>query len=135
MVTNIAVPTEAELPSLLAAFYSRVRADQVLGPVFESAVEDRPAYLGRLADFWSSVMLATGRYKGQPVAAHLAHADRITPATFDRWLVLWEQCTNESLPKPAALAMQKKAEHIAQSLSLALEYATVAQRPNRRCLA
>ena len=80
MVTNIAVPTEAELPSLLAAFYSRVRADQVLGPVFESAVENWPAYLGRLADFWSSVMLATGRYKGQPVAAHLAHADRITPA-------------------------------------------------------
>ena len=134
-MTNIAVPTEADLPGLLAAFYSRVRADRVLGPVFESAVEDWPAHLGRLVDFWSSVMLVTGRYKGQPVAAHLAHADRITPAMFDRWLVLWEECTNESLPQPAALAMQVKARHIAQSLSLALEHATLAQRSNPRGLA
>jgi len=78
-----------DLSDVVSRFYARVRADEVLGTLFEDAVEDWPAHLATLADFWSSVLLTSGRYKGNPMAAHLKHRDRITPALFDRWLLLW----------------------------------------------
>lgn len=119
---------EAVLPELLAAFYGRVRQDDLLGPVFNDAVHDWDEHLERIADFWSSVMLTTGRYKGNPVAKHLAHAARITPAMFDRWLTLWAETTNGMLPVPVARALQEKAARIAESLQLAIRFPSPLQR-------
>ncbi|WP_454884862.1 group III truncated hemoglobin [Sphingomonas oryzagri] len=113
---------ETVLPDLLVAFYDRVRRDALLGPVFDGAVQDWDHHLRRIADFWSSVMLASGRYKGSPVALHLAHASRITPGMFDRWLALWRQTTDEMLAPTAAQALQEKAARIAESLQLALKF-------------
>lgn len=112
---------EALLPKLIDRFYARVRADKLLGPLFNDAVNDWPHHLERLCDFWSSVMLTSGRYKGNPMAMHLKHARRIEPAMFDRWLDLWREITGEMLAAPVAAAMQEKAERIAESLQLALK--------------
>lgn len=108
------------LESLVNAFYARVRADDALGPIFNDAIGDWPEHLEKLANFWSSVMLTTGRYKGQPVPAHMQHRDRITPALFERWLALWTQTTDELMDSQAAAALQAKARRIAESLQLAM---------------
>ena len=84
---------EAALGRLIPAFYDRVRADPEIGPLFDEAVDDWPAHLEKLVAFWSSVMLTTGRYKGSPVAEHLKHKARITPAMFGRWLAIWSATT------------------------------------------
>jgi hemoglobin len=112
---------EAGLRALVACFYAKVRADAALAPVFDGAVEDWPAHLDRLSAFWSSVMLTSGRYKGNPAAAHLRHAPEITPARFDRWLHLWAEATVETLPA-AAPALQAKAARIAASLQQVLAH-------------
>jgi len=112
---------EAALPALIERFYGRVRADPVLGPVFDAAVEDWPSHLALLAEFWSSVMLASGRYKGNPMMKHIRQGHAITPPMFDRWLALWRETTDEMLPPVAAAAMQEKAARIAESLQLGLE--------------
>lgn len=124
----IDLPAEADLPPLMERFYGRVRADAVLGPVFAASVDDWPEHLNRIASFWSSVMLSSGRYKGQPVRVHLAIAHRITPAMFERWLAIWRECTDAMLPREAAEAMQSRAARIAESLQLAIAHPTVAQR-------
>jgi hemoglobin len=111
---------EAGLQSLVEAFYARVRADPELGPIFNGAIDDWPDHLKKLAEFWSSVMLTTGRYKGQPVPAHMRHRDLITPALFDRWLALWAATTTELMTQEAAAGLRAKAERIAESLQLAL---------------
>ena len=108
------------LKRLVDVFYARVRADGALGPIFNDAIGDWPEHLEKLADFWSSVMLTSGRYKGQPVPAHRQHGDRITPALFERWLALWTQTTDELMEADAAAALQAKARRIAESLQLAL---------------
>ncbi len=79
---------EARLATLVESFYARVRADEELGPIFNDAIGDWPEHLDKLTAFWSSVVLTTGRYKGQPVPAHRKHVSRITPQLFDRWLGL-----------------------------------------------
>lgn len=113
---------EPALARLVDAFYARVRADPVLADVFAAAIPDEawPAHLGRMAAFWSSVVLATGRYHGQPVPAHLKHRGRIEPAMFERWLELWEATARELLAPADAVAVVAKAHRIAESLQLAL---------------
>lgn len=113
---------EEMLGRLVALFYARVRADAELGPIFEDAIDDWPEHLDRLTGFWSSIMLTSGRYKGNPMAAHLKHKARITPALFERWLALWQRTTTEVMDEEAAAALQAKARRIAASLQLALFY-------------
>ena len=112
--------TEAQIADLIPRFYTRVRADDLLGPVFDSAIDDWPPHLRKLMDFWSSVMLTTGRFKGNPMLAHMKHLATLKPEMFDRWLALWAGTTAEHLPAPMAAQLQSKAERIAQSLKLAL---------------
>lgn len=112
--------SEAELRRLIPAFYARVREDARLGPIFNDAIDDWPEHLEKLGAFWSSVMLTSGRYKGQPVPAHRKHQARITPELFDRWLGLWKQTTDELMAPHAAAALQDKAARIAESLQLAM---------------
>jgi hemoglobin len=112
--------TEGEIGGLVDLFYARVRRDPAIGPLFNQAVDDWPGHLVKLRDFWSSVMLTTGRYKGSPMAAHLRHAAAIEPAMFDRWLELWRQTAREQLAPADAQAVIAKAERIAESLKLAL---------------
>lgn len=119
-MTDAAQIDETSLAHVVTRFYDRVRADAELGPIFNDAIDDWPTHLDKLTAFWSSVMLTSGRYKGNPMAAHLNHKARITPALFDRWLALWDATTAEILPPPAAAAMQAKAARIAESLQLAL---------------
>jgi hemoglobin len=117
-----AAEIEAVLPVLLERFYGRVRADAELGPVFNDAVEDWDRHLATLADFWSSVMLTSGRYKGNPMQAHVKHGARIPSELFGRWLALWNQTTDEMVSPAVAAALQAKAARIAQSLDLAVNF-------------
>lgn len=122
---------EAGLERLVHAFYARVREDAELGPIFNDAIDDWPEHLRKLTAFWSSIMLTSGRYKGQPVPAHLKHRDRITPALFERWLALWGETARALMPPEAAAAIEAKAARIAESLQLALFF-RLDSRPMQR---
>ena len=111
---------EERLQALVELFYGRVRQDELIGPVFNGAIEDWPEHLDRLQAFWSSVMLTSGRYKCRPLPAHIKHAESISPASFARWLALWREATEEILPARAAAAMQEKAARIAESLAMGI---------------
>jgi hemoglobin len=112
--------TEPAIAALVHAFYGKARRDPVIGPLFEEAVADWDEHLAKLCDFWSSVMLTTGRYKGNPMAAHLKLP--IEPAFFDRWLLLWRETAGELFAPALAAGFRAKAERIAESLKLALFY-------------
>ncbi len=117
---SLEIIDENRLRLLVEAFYAEVRADEELGPIFNDAIDDWPSHLARLTDFWTSVILGSGRYKGQPVPAHLKHKDRMSPELFERWLGIWARTTETMVEPAAANALQIKARRIAQSLQLAL---------------
>ena len=96
--------TEQQLSTLVDQFYAKVRADDVLGPVFNAAVHDWPEHLEKLSAFWSSVMLTTGKYKGNPMAAHLKQKRAIEPSMFGRWLELWRETARETFDERGANA-------------------------------
>jgi hemoglobin len=77
--------------------------------------------------FWSSVMLASGRYKGNPMKAHFELMPRIGAGHFARWLDLWRQTAAEVLSPPAAQIFVRQAEAIAERLLGALDPAHAQQ--------
>lgn len=112
--------TEEMCRNLVDAFYARVRVDPELGPIFNAAIGDRwDVHLAKLSDFWSSVMLMTGRFKGSPMAVH-AGLPRAEPEDFQRWLALFRLTADEVCPPAAAALFRAKAEMIAQSLQLGI---------------
>ena len=115
-----AAPTHAELRALVDAFYTRVRADARLGPIFETHVTDWDAHSERLTDFWSSLMLTSGRYKGNPFAMHQPFAGELDVPLLDRWLALWAETTAAAFPPALAAEFQRKAHRVAESLKAGL---------------
>jgi hemoglobin len=74
-----------------------------------------------MCDFWSSVMLTTGKYKGRPIPAHVKITE-IAPGHFDEWLALFEVTANELFTPTLAAAFVDKAKRIAESLKLGLAF-------------
>lgn len=116
--------TEEMLRPLVARFYDRLRADPALGPIFSAVISDWSDHPTHLADFWTSVMLGTGR-KGYPVALHLRHAADLTPALLRRWLSLWRMTADEMPPCASVGPAQTKASNIAETFQRAMLH----QRP------
>jgi len=68
-----------------------------------------------MCDFWSSVVLSTGKYKGQPMVKHI-HLPELEREHFTHWLALFKENANELFPKEIAEVFIEKAHKIAESL-------------------
>lgn len=118
--------SEDAIHRLIDEFYGKVHADAVLGPIFARAIPgDWGPHLATMRKFWSSVMLTSGRYKGNPVAVH-KRLSGIEIAMFDRWLALFDETCRELFAPELAADFISKAVRIADSLKLAMFY-----RPDR----
>jgi hemoglobin len=118
--------SDSGIERLVAEFYKKIRLDQQLAPIFIRAIAgDWDPHLATMRDFWSSVMMTAGRYKGNPVAKHLK-LDGMEAHLFERWLALFAETCNDLFEDTVAKAFIAKAERIAESLELALFY-----RPDR----
>ena len=116
------VVSEDGIRRLVDAFYAKVRVDPELGPVFARAIPgDWQPHLNKMYAFWSSVMLTSGRYKGNPVAKHLV-VEGITLELFERWLALFDETCGELFDDRIREEFRAKAVRIAESLKLALFY-------------
>lgn len=121
MVEQIRAETGIDEPMierLVHGFYSRVRGDDLIGPVFASRIEHWDLHLDRMCQFWSSVALASGRYHGHPMGKHLPLS--VDARHFDRWLELFRQTARELCPPAAAQFFIERAQLIAQSLEMGI---------------
>jgi hemoglobin len=107
---------EPLIERLVHRFYEKARADAILGPVFDSKVDDWDHHLAQMCRFWSSVMQMSGTYHGNPMPKHMVLP--IDAAHFDRWLALFEETALEVCPPDAAQAFIERSRRIAQSLEL-----------------
>ena len=110
--------TEEMIDTLVRRFYTHVRRNEVLGPVFQSRISDWEPHLERMTAFWSSVALMSGRYHGRPMDAHLPLP--VDAAHFDIWLEIFEKTAHEVCPPQAAAHFIERAHRIAESLELGI---------------
>lgn len=118
--------TEDGIRDLVDVFYAKIRSDSELGPIFARAIPgDWGPHLATMRDFWSSLTLTSGRYKGNPLAVHRG-IEGIKPQLFDRWLALFAETCGALFTPDLAAAFVDRATRIAESFKLGLFY-----RPDR----
>src|SRR4051812_41673087 len=132
MNAPVPFPTESQIEDLVAAFYARIRKHPTLGPIFQGVIgDDWTPHLKVMCDFWSSVMLTTGRYKGRPIPAHVRINQQsqetlgrplIQPGHFAEWLSLFEATAKELFAPDLAASFVEKARRIAESLKLGFAF-------------
>jgi len=108
--------SESQIKVLVDTFYDEVRKDDLLGPVFTRQVKDWSVHLPKMYDFWSTVVLRTGRYTGRPFEAHQV-IPGLTRAHFERWLELWGRVVTRTLPAESRPAFLDPAKRMAGSIS------------------
>jgi hemoglobin len=110
------IETEADIAYFLSQFYSHVRQDPELGYIFDEVAQvDWPTHLPHIQRFWSSLLLGTSTYEGQPMRPHLALAQKtpIRPDHFERWLSYFEQTLDDCFAGPRAHEARLRAQSIA----------------------
>ena len=107
---------DALISELVEAFYRRVRRHAVLGPIFASKVVNWAPHLGRMKDFWASIAIESGRFRGNPMLKHIA-IPGLSPAHFQIWLGLWDEAVADVVSNSEAVSLfRDRAQRIAASL-------------------
>jgi hemoglobin len=101
-----------DIADILVAFYSRLFADDMLGPgLVDVAHMDPAGHLPAMCDFWDTVLHRRGRYRRNPfqVCASLHDKAPLTAAHLSRWVALWTAtCDGRHVGAKADLAKLAK---------------------------
>jgi len=119
--------TEQEITDLVHGFYDRVRADSLLGPIFNAHISDWDTHLAIMVRFWSSLLLGAGTYSGTPMPKHVA-LPNLDAKMFRHWLTLFEQTTAQLPNRALADKALEFAQRIARSLWFGYQ---MSNSPNR----
>ncbi len=107
---------DALISKLVERFYGAIRTDFLLGPIFAAHITDWTPHLARMKDFWASVTLESGRFRGSPMVKHIA-VGGLDQGHFDRWLHLWNEAVQAVVRDArAAEVFRSAAGRIATSL-------------------
>jgi hemoglobin len=112
--------TRVEISELVDRFYAKVRLDPEIGPIFNAAVDDWPAHLSLLKNFWSTVLSTERSYKGDPMAKHLELS--LDENHFARWLKLFEETASEVMSLEHAQIIVGKSHRIAANFKAAIAF-------------
>lgn len=97
-------------------FYARIRADDLLGPIFGDRIEDWDRHLLKMKRFWRSILHNSGEYSGNPMAKHQA-IEGLDERHFAHWLELFYETLGQLESHPQATRLiGTRARMIADSL-------------------
>lgn len=83
-----------DIKLLVDTFYSRIRENELLGPIFNQILQDRwPAHLEKMYRFWQTVLLEQHTYTGSPFMPHAKLP--VNKLHFDTWLNIWNPTVKE----------------------------------------
>ena len=108
-----------EIQLLVDSFYSKVRNDETLAPIFDSKIKDKwPEHLEKMYRFWQTVLLNDRTYQGSPLLPHLEL--EIEEIHFHRWLQLFRETVEENFSGEIAFEAIHRSQKIAEMFSLKL---------------
>jgi len=99
---------------LIKPFYADLRQHSIIGPIFNAHIQDWPAHLEKIADFWALQTGGVSRYRGGFGAAHVALG--IDAEHFSPWLELWTFNSARQLAPREADEMNALARQLAERL-------------------
>lgn len=92
-------------------FYTRVRVDELIGPVFMGKIAAWQPHLDKMYAFWNAALFGVPGFRGNPFAKHAPL--KIDRPHFDRWLELFYATIDERFEGFIADDAKKRAELMA----------------------
>ena len=115
------ITTKEDIERLVNTFYGRVRADELLGPIFNSVIGDHwETHLPKMYAFWGMSLFGEGGYRGNAVQKHVEIDKHFTleQLHFDRWISLWREMIDSLYAGPVAEDAKKKANLMLQLIQI-----------------
>lgn len=110
------------------AFYTQVQQDQLIGPIFNSVIQDRwPMHLEKMYGFWQTVLLNERAYSGSPFPPHVKLP--LEKQHFDRWLKLFNSTIDINFKGDKADEAKWRAAKMAEMFRYKIDYLNK-QNPN-----
>lgn len=110
-----------EIRLLVDTFYSKVRDDKLLAPIFEKVIADLwEEHLDKMYRFWQTVLLAKQTYSGSPFPPH--NKLLIDEKHYDRRLDLFSSTLNELFTGNKAEEAQCRAQKMARMFQSKLDH-------------
>jgi hemoglobin len=93
---------------LVDDFYDKVRADNLLGPIFSAAIKDDwQSHLNKMYTFWNAALFGAQAFKCNPSTGYASLP--IAGCYFARWIKLFGQTIDEHFAGPKASETKTKA--------------------------
>lgn len=118
------IQSRQDIHMLVTTFYSRIRKDVYLGPIFEKHINDWPTHLDHLTTFWENSLFHTGRYKGNPLKIHevvdKTENNGLNEQHFGVWLNHWIQTLDDLFLGDHATILKLRARKMATHIHIHL---------------
>ncbi|NCT95601.1 MAG: group III truncated hemoglobin [Chitinophagaceae bacterium] len=115
------IATLEDIQLMVNSFYDRVRADDMLGPIFNGVIQDRwPEHLQKMHRFWQTVLLDEHTYYGSPFLPHAKLP--VDQEHFNRWLALFNATIDEHFQGAKATRAKWQGERMAEMFLSKLQF-------------
>ena len=113
--------TLTDVKTLVDDFYGRIRANELLSPIFNGIIGDNwQKHLQRMYDFWQTILLETPAYSGSPFLKHAKLP--IAKEHFDTWIDLWYQTIDDHFVGEKAEEAKWRADKMSEMFQYKLDY-------------
>ena len=110
-----------DIKKMVNVFYGKVRKDDLIGPIFNNAIQDHwNEHLEKLYLFWQSRLFGDPVYDGLPFPPHAKLP--INKEHFDRWLTLFTETVDTLFIGSVADEAKNRAYKIADIFQDKLAY-------------
>ncbi len=106
---------------LVDTFYSNIRADEKLGPIFNERIGDNwPEHLEKMYRFWQTILLDEYTYQGRPFPPHANLP--VDASHFKQWLTIFEKTVKENFEGEKANEAIWRAGKMAEMFNYKINY-------------
>src|SRR3954470_9519274 len=113
------IETEADVRLLVDEFYSAIRGDALLNPIFTDVAQvDWSHHLPKMYAFWNGIILGRPGYEGQPFMPHTKLP--VQREHFSRWVELFRGTVDRHFSGPNAKRAKDAASSMAHTFALRL---------------
>ncbi|PKA84005.1 hemoglobin [Ulvibacter sp. MAR_2010_11] len=116
--------TREDVAFLVTTFYGKVRADALLGPIFNGIIRDWEHHFEHLSDFWETNLFFKKSYSGNPILKHIEVDKKvdgkINELHFGTWLNLWFQTIDELFEGETAQIAKNRARNMGTFLHISM---------------
>lgn len=111
------ISSEADIHQLVYTFYGKIRKNDVLSPVFNAVIEtdEWDFHLSKMIRFWSTLLLYTRSYHGDPMSKHFALS--LDEEHFLMWLSLFHETIDELFTGKVAEIAKRRANGISRIMA------------------